>query len=220
MAGVDRETFMAKVREAVRARPVTEADHPAIDESVARFVQSGDDLVGVFARNVEASGAHAHVVDSAAGFPDLISRLVAEGQIKTALCESDARAEPLAGAAEAAGAAVHRWSAEHNLDDAFSVDAGLTGCDGAVASTGSVLLKSSPDAGRMISLAPLTHIVLVQAQQIVADLLDLLGPEGPVSQSPASGMVLVTGPSKTADIELNLVTGVHGPKHVHVVVLR
>ena len=66
---------------------------------------------------------------------------------------------------------------------------------------------------------PPVHIAIVRAAQIVPDMLDLWPPGVPAPSMPAS-LVLVTGPSKTADIEGILITGVHGPREVRVIVVE
>lgn len=70
---------------------------------------------------------------------------------------------------------------------------------------------------RLASLAVPVHIAILPESRILADLLDWA--EWTRSMPYASGQVLITGPSKTGDIEMNLVTGVHGPGHVYVVLL-
>ncbi len=92
-------------------------------------------------------------------------------------------------------------------------DAGLTGVEQAIAETGSLLLPG--DAARPLgaSLWPRVHLAVVPASRVVARLEDALTPDR-VVHHPAS--VLVTGPSRTADIEMTLTLGVHGPERVTV----
>ena len=76
-------------------------------------------------------------------------------------------------------------------------------------------MRSSPDQPRSISLLPPVHIALAERRQLVPDLFDLFPQLGTLP----SCLTLITGPSKTGDIELRLVTGVHGPGTVHVLML-
>jgi len=79
-------------------------------------------------------------------------------------------------------------------------------------------MLSGPQEARMISLLPPTHIAIVQRERLVTGLDELLN----LLPHPAeltSSMVLITGPSRTADIEQILVRGVHGPGEIHVVVV-
>lgn len=220
MAKMTREEFVARVRQAVRQRPVSEPEPPARDERVVRLARDTDDLVARFVAAQELSGGTAHVLQSAEQLGETVRAIVAEHGLKTALAEADERVEPLAAAAAAAGVRVRRWGAGGDeVAAAFDVDAGLTGCAWALAETGSLVLTSSPATGRLISLAPLVHVALVRRDQIVPDLIDLFGPDALGGQALPAGTAIITGPSKTADIELKLVTGVHGPGFVHAIIL-
>ncbi|MFU8773820.1 MAG: LUD domain-containing protein, partial [Anaerolineales bacterium] len=94
-----------------------------------------------------------------------------------------------------------------------SVKVGLTGCQASIAKTGSIAISSGLGKPMLTSLLPEIHLVVVKASQIFADLKPvLLQPE---IQS-SSTAVLISGPSRTADIEMTLTVGVHGPRQVHV----
>jgi len=103
-----------------------------------------------------------------------------------------------------------------NLDALFSVDVGITGVRAAIAETGSLCLTSGNGRRRLASLAVPTHIAIVLTSQIVPDLIDWAAARP--ADRPASE-VLVSAPSKTADIELALVMGVHGPKTEHIILV-
>lgn len=98
-------------------------------------------------------------------------------------------------------------------------DFGITSADYALADTGTLVMLSSPREARMISLLPPAHIAVVPRDRILTGLDELLTilPR-PAEQT--SSMVLITGPSRTADIEQILVRGVHGPGVIHVVVVE
>ena len=96
-------------------------------------------------------------------------------------------------------------------DDVWEAAAGVTLGDLAVAETASVLLSALPGRSRLNSLAPPTHVVLVRRVDIVASLDEALSRLAPQTS------VLVTGPSRTADVEGVMVMGVHGPKALWVV---
>ncbi|MGI8990395.1 MAG: LutC/YkgG family protein [Bryobacteraceae bacterium] len=97
-------------------------------------------------------------------------------------------------------------------------DFGITSADYALADTGTLVMLSSPREARMISLLPPAHIAVVPAHKILSGLDELLTllPR-PAEQT--SSMVLITGPSRTGDIEQILVRGVHGPGEFHVIVV-
>ena len=86
----------------------------------------------------------------------------------------------------------------------------------ALADTGSVVLAASPEEARAKSLLPFTHWTVVPRERILPGLDELfarLGDDLP------SALAIVTGPSRSADIEQRLVVGVHGPGDVHVLIL-
>lgn len=98
----------------------------------------------------------------------------------------------------------------------FAADIGISGVDFLVAETGSLVVRTSRDEPRSLSLLPPVHIAVADKSQLIPDLFDLF-PH--VEAGLPSCLTLITGPSKTGDIELRLVTGVHGPGEVHVVLI-
>ncbi len=107
-------------------------------------------------------------------------------------------------------------------EDFFAADVGITNVYRLIAETGTVVVASQPNEPRSASLLPPVHIVLADRSQLLPDLFDLFdlfSPNVTENQSlPPSCLSLITGPSKTGDIELKLVTGVHGPGEIHVIV--
>ena len=98
---------------------------------------------------------------------------------------------------------------------AESADACITGCEMLIARTGSVLLSSKQNMGRMAPVYFPVHIVFAYANQIVPDIEDGFAALRKKYGSDLPSMInLNTGPSRTADIEKTLVVGVHGPGEV------
>jgi L-lactate dehydrogenase complex protein LldG len=98
------------------------------------------------------------------------------------------------------------------------VDVGITSADYALADTGTLVMFSSREEARMISLLPPVHLAVVRTDRILTGLDQLFTLE-PLPGQRSSSMVLITGPSRTADIEQILIRGVHGPGELHVVVI-
>ena len=98
-------------------------------------------------------------------------------------------------------------------------DVGVTGCEFLVAETGTVVLRSSPEAPRALSLLPHAHVVIAREGQLLPTTASCLERLRADQSSPSSCITLITGPSRTADIEKVLVKGVHGPKSLSVVVM-
>jgi len=99
-----------------------------------------------------------------------------------------------------------------------TMDVGITSADYALADTGTLVMLSSPREARMISLLPPAHIAVVPRARILTGLDELFSLLPNPAES-TSSMVLITGPSRTADIEQILVRGVHGPGVFSVVVV-
>jgi L-lactate dehydrogenase complex protein LldG len=103
-------------------------------------------------------------------------------------------------------------------DACAAADIGITSADYALAETGTLVMLASRQEARLVSLLPPVHIAIVPRSRIVANLDELLSllPK-PAEQT--SSMVLITGPSRTADIEQILVRGVHGPGEIFAVIV-
>jgi L-lactate dehydrogenase complex protein LldG len=96
-------------------------------------------------------------------------------------------------------------------------DLGVTGCDCLIAQTGSVVVSACSSGGRALSVLPPTHLVIAHRHQIVPDLtaaIALLRTR--YDRRWPSAVSVITGPSRTADIEKILVFGAHGPKRLAV----
>lgn len=218
MAG-SRNDFLEQVRVAVAAgnRAGVGADIPA--RGVTGYQGAGSDPVACFVRELESAGGKGHVV----GSPDELFTCLDE--ILQALPGSSLLLEqptfldghPLADWLRGLGKQVVRVDELANTDARaalFEADIGISGVTRVVAETGSVVMGTGPGRPRSTSLLPRAHIAIAARSQIVPDLFDLF--TGPPALP--SCLTLITGPSKTGDIELRLVTGVHGPGDVHVII--
>ena len=104
-----------------------------------------------------------------------------------------------------------------SAEDLFNVDVGITTAQAAIAETGTLVLDSSRERNRLISLVPPVHIAILDVAQIHQTLGETLSELQRGSEvSPI--VTFVTGPSRTADIELTLAIGVHGPQELYVIV--
>jgi L-lactate dehydrogenase complex protein LldG len=101
---------------------------------------------------------------------------------------------------------------------------GITGAFCAIAETGTLVLLSAADTPASTHLLPETHIALLQAERIVdtmEDVFELLRRErGGVGQMMPRTINMVSGPSRTGDIEQTIVLGAHGPYRVHIIVIE
>jgi L-lactate dehydrogenase complex protein LldG len=101
-------------------------------------------------------------------------------------------------------------------------EVGLTAADYAIAETGTLVLSSDEPNALLVSLLPPVHIALVRSSQIATSLdevISKLSKERIGRVDPSRSITLITGPSRTSDVELVLSIGVHGPKELHVIIL-
>lgn len=103
-------------------------------------------------------------------------------------------------------------------EELFGIDAGITGTAGGIAETGALILWPDEKEPRLISLVPSVHIAVLDADRIYES-FDEAVDKGAWADGMPTNALLISGPSKTADIELVLAFGVHGPKELVVLVL-
>jgi L-lactate utilization protein LutC len=96
-------------------------------------------------------------------------------------------------------------------EDLFQIDAGITSVRAGVAETGAVVLWPTPHEPRLMSLVPPVHVAVLDADTIYSSLAEMMAAENWAAGMPTNAL-LISGPSKTADIEFTLVFGVHGPQ--------
>ena len=202
------EALLARVRSAVRAQPVSVREVPS-HAMVRRVARDAAGLADLFAAKASAVGMRVTRV-SDAELDAALARLL-EGRGRTVVAVRDA-----ALAARATAAAGTRREPNDNDDLLFDCEVGITDVDCAIAESGSLVVSTN---GRIRNawITPPIHIAIVRAAQVVADLVDLF--ESRPDALDAASTTIITGPSKTADIEGVLVTGVHGPAAVEILLV-
>jgi len=221
----DRERFLERVRRAVAEGNRAGTTVPLPSRGTVGYQGAGDDPLVRFGAELAAAGGQAHVVADRAGVLSVLLPLVRERAVRKVLIGG----EPFLDSLDLAGTLRAEKIEVVSVDDLtdadrheqfFAADLGLSGVDYLVAETGSVALRSRPEQPRSVSLLPPIHVAVAHRGQIVADLFDLFESRLGVDRDglPAC-LSLITGPSKTGDIELRLVTGVHGPGEIHVIVV-
>jgi L-lactate dehydrogenase complex protein LldG len=190
---------------------------PTIPELIVRLVNSDAGLPELFAERAKANKMYVQLVDADALAAAVVAAMQAK-QVKTIGYSVSSLLERtgVIAALSAAGMTMHRWD-QLTLDAAYDVDCGLTDVFKAVAETGSLVIRGSSSQGRSLSLVPPMYVAVVEPKNIVPDLYDLFAQ---LAGQGTPDISIISGPSKTADIEMNLVTGVHGPGVVQVFVLR
>lgn len=101
---------------------------------------------------------------------------------------------------------------------ASDVTIGITGAQAGLADTGSLVIPSGAGKGRLASLMPPVHIALLRVADLYPSLMAFIA-ANPNTARTVANLNLISGPSRTADIEQTLTLGVHGPKFVHVILV-
>jgi len=100
------------------------------------------------------------------------------------------------------------------------VDAGITGCDALIAQTGSAFVSTKSAGGRALSILPPHHVIIATKEQLLSDLPAAYAyMQKKYEGSFPSMMTLISGPSRTGDIERILVLGAHGPKKLSIILI-
>lgn len=113
----------------------------------------------------------------------------------------------------------YQTTMEENKDDLFSVPAAITSSLGAIAETGSLILWPTKEEPRLLSLTPPVHVAIVSADQFYTTFYEAIEVNRWCDNMPTNAL-LISGPSKTADIEQELCYGVHGPKELIVFIVH
>ena len=233
--------FLGRIRDQVRRTPglfaaaaARRPQHPAAEAETIRreLAERWPDTLEAFRREFESVGGVFYKVGSVDMVPAVVARIAHEREAREIVAwHSSALGADLAPALGARGLDVHQMPAAEPVGAAererlraiaARADLGLTGVDLAIAETGTLVLVSGAGRPRSTSLLPPCHIAvfdrtaLVESLRQVGVVLEAWHGDG---TPPARGAVInfITGPSRTADIELTLTRGVHGPKEVHAI---
>lgn len=191
----DRETIFTSIRKALDPLP-ERAAYPDWDTdlSVSNHARNGEDTVALFAARIRA--AKGTLLE---GWPALAAWLKETGLSAGYI---DATLRP-----EAEGFLGDRSLMDHiDRERIDGLEFGITAASGAIAESGSLILRDADSPYRLAALAPWAHIAVVRRDTLVRTVADAV-----TALDSDPSIVFVTGPSKTADIEGILIEGVHGP---------
>ncbi len=192
-----KENILKKIRQAL-SNPVP-LPFPKGEGSISIFPAPPDDLEVVFAQEfVNLQGKFAFCANEA----DMIlqvQQLIAQREWLKIYCNEN------------------KWNAQFsNTINLATCDGSITGCEFLVARTGSIVMSAAQQSGRTVSVYAPVHICIAYTNQLVYDIKDALqNIKEKYAGNIPSLITFASGPSRTADIEKTLVTGVHGPKEVY-----
>ena len=192
-----KENILKRIRQAL-SNPVP-LPFPQSEGTNSVFLPATDDLEVIFAQAfTQLQGKFAFCTDEN-DMVQQVKQLVAEREWTKIYCSEDKWGETFS-----------------NTINLRGCDASITGCEYLVARTGSIVMSAAQQSGRTVSVYAPVHICIAYSSQLVYDVknaLQLLKEK--YDTNIPSLISFATGPSRTADIEKTLVTGVHGPKEVY-----
>jgi len=201
-----REKVLKKLRNALISR--SESPYPSLDLSSSVYKEFEDSLDITFAMEFsKVSGKFIYCENENDLKENLIS-LIGEKKWNQVFCTDLQIKETLA------SAGIPFTSTESEFTQ---MDAGITYCESLIARLGSIMVSSKQTSGRRLNVYPENHIVIARSSQIVPDLKDALSNIKKKYKDNFPSMIsVITGPSRTADIEKTLVMGAHGPRELYV----
>jgi L-lactate dehydrogenase complex protein LldG len=199
--------------------------HSELPISHGTFSDDGNrqhlDLVEQFRERLESVGGHCIVARDEAEAKQLLTSIIRELQTDKKLRVAFSDAPRIEALTRALNSEVAECAVGVNADELFGFDVGITAAQCAIAETGTLVLESDRERHRLVSLVPPAHIAVIKAADICETLGDALKHVRSGALSDLSRTItFITGPSRTADIELTLTIGVHGPKELYVIVCR
>jgi L-lactate dehydrogenase complex protein LldG len=201
-----RETILGSIRSHLAASvPFDRLEQPAIRPENSVILSKNSDLIDLFKQSVESVAGYCII---AADVTDTLSRIITDLKPRRIAISDQVHLADLE---------IEELAVAPNAHDIFRFDVGISTAQAAIAETGTLVLDSASERHRLVSLVPPVHIAIISASKIretLSEALTLLQSAGEISPA----VTFITGPSRTADIELTLAIGVHGPQELYVIV--
>lgn len=221
MTNEARQEILDSIRSHLAASvPYDERELPVHRESPVILPKTTQvSLVQEFTLNLENIGGHCIVAQGENGIASALTRIISDLQKTTLRAQRIAISnQPLVERLlYLTDLAIEELEITPQASDIFGFDVGITTAQAAIAETGTLVLDSADEQHRLVSLVPPVHIAVVDASRIYESLGEALALlQNGKEISPA--VTFITGPSRTADIELTLTIGVHGPQELYVII--
>ena len=207
---MDTTTSREKVLKSIRNALMSKLDNPYqdVDFESPVFAEISDSPEIAFAQEfIKVAGKFVYCSDDAE-FAETLKSVMVQNSWNSIHCLDEELSDMLK------GKGISLTSDKESFDN---MKTGLTRCEYLIARLGSVMVSSAHTSGRRMNVFPEIHLVYARASQLVPDLKDALkGMKEKYGQDLPSMISLITGPSRTADIEKTLVMGAHGPRELYV----
>jgi L-lactate dehydrogenase complex protein LldG len=214
----DRVAFLARMRSGAATVPPENLAHPmpggldAVPLAVSSLLDV-DDVVGSFLRNATINKSTVHRC-SLAELPELVAEVASRHAVTRAVVSPQPLAQHAAETLLAIGVTV----ASPTIGTSAAADLGVTVASSALATTGTIVQRTDDVGSRTASLLPPVHLCIVPASVVVESTAEVLRALGGTDLP--SNVVLVTGPSRSGDIEQTMAMGVHGPVTVELALIH
>jgi len=203
-----RSEILEELRKAVSGKVKTNELVP----EMPFFRPVEESLIDSFKKAIENVGGRVTIVEDSNELASAVSTLVKENGWKEIVCRED-HIKQLLNVSEIV------FECKRSLSE--KTEAVISGCEALIAGLGSVIVSSAQAGSRKMFVYPAAHIIVAQSSQLVETLDE--GMEKTIARYAGglpSMISIITGPSRTADIEKTLVLGAHGPKMVHVFIVN
>ncbi|MCB0823131.1 MAG: lactate utilization protein [Bacteroidales bacterium] len=204
-----REKILKKIRNALISK--TENPYPSLDTESSVYPKLNDSIDIAFAQEFTRIAGKFVYCENEVDLSKNLASLVLEKKWKSVYC-IDKDIQPVLDKA--------KINYTDDPETFVELQAGITQCEFLIARLGSVMISSRQISGRRLNVFPETHIVIARSKQIVPELKDAIeGIRKKYNSKLPSLVTVISGPSRTADIEKTLVMGAHGPKELYVFLL-
>lgn len=220
--------IIANVRSALERRPASILAHDCAPETIPRLSAAARSvaLSAQFGRELEAVGGHFYGLVSSAEARDRLDELIREAAVGSVALSAGVACDVEMFAQSLTRQRLDIIRPARVIDDArvalrdriANCDLGVIEADYAIAATGTFCVVATPERPSSLTILPPINFIVVSVERVLPTLADVIAAIGS-NNFIAHRVALITGPSRTADIEKMIVIGVHGPKQLYAAVL-
>lgn len=205
-----REKIFKNIRNALIEK--TDAPYPDIDTEASVFKISEETNDLTFAQEFTKIGGKFAYCEDEDDMAEKLKYIIQENKMNNVFCFEESLKPVLE---------QHEIAFEDHAGKLLESSIGITTCEFLTARTGSVVISSRQLSGRRLNVFPDVHVVVASTNQLVKDVKDALNELKEIYENALpSAITVISGPSRTADIEKTLVMGAHGPKELYVLLVE
>ncbi len=202
-----KEKILKKVRQALIVKSKSKYGNIDLDSNVYVQPPPSESVLETFAKNFTGIQGKFVICDNKFDFIDKLITLTERNKIKSLFCIED----DLQSLLRDSGIGYHYQNEQLN-----KIQASLTSCEALIARTGTVLVTSAKNT-RVLTIYPPVHLVVAYSSQVVMEIKDGLQTlKNRYGKNLPAMISFISGPSRTSDIEKQMVIGAHGPKELYV----